>query len=107
MMRTIIMAAFALGLGLALGLTIQSVPVIAAFANCAGTGGSVCQYFAIPQAMTVGSGANQIPTCGANTKGLRAYVSDQNTAVAYNGSVTSGGSTNQWISCDGTNWRQG
>lgn len=56
----------------------------------------------ITTALTVAT----LPTCGASTKGMRSFVTDQNTAVAYHGAVTGGGSNQQGVTCDGTAWYQ-
>lgn len=47
-----------------------------------------------------------LPACTAQRKGDGQFVTDQNTAVAYHGAVTGGGSTQQNVRCDGTNWYQ-
>ena len=48
-----------------------------------------------------------LPTCNTANKGRRMFVSDGNTANAFRGAVTGGGTNNQWITCDGTSWLQG
>ncbi len=45
-------------------------------------------------------------TCNAGNEGVRAYVTDQNTAVAYRGAVTGGGSTRQAVLCSNNAWIQ-
>jgi hypothetical protein len=47
-----------------------------------------------------------LPACNATLRGMRGFVTDQNTAVAYKGAVTGGGSTNQAVQCDGAAWYQ-
>lgn len=47
-----------------------------------------------------------LPTCNAGSEGARAYVSDQNTAVAYRGAVTGGGTTRQAVLCSNAAWIQ-
>jgi hypothetical protein len=71
--------------------------------------------------LAVGNGANDpglgnlstlpmlvgnLPTCNAAHTGVRAFVTDQNTGVAYHGAVTGGGTSKQAVVCDGTNWYQ-
>jgi hypothetical protein len=47
-----------------------------------------------------------LPTCNAAAEGQRAYVSDQNTAVAYRGAVTGSGTTRQAVLCSNSAWIQ-
>lgn len=47
-----------------------------------------------------------LPACNATTEGARAYVTDQNTAVAYRGAVTGSGSTRQAVLCSNSAWIQ-
>jgi hypothetical protein len=47
-----------------------------------------------------------LPTCNAGLDGARMYVTDQNTAVAYRGAVTGGGSTHQAVLCSSSAWIQ-
>lgn len=47
-----------------------------------------------------------LPTCNAGSEGMRAYVTDQNTAVTYRGAVTGGGSTRQGVLCSNSAWIQ-
>lgn len=47
-----------------------------------------------------------LPTCNAGSEGARAYVTDQNTAVAYRGAVTGGGTTRQAVLCSNSAWIQ-
>ena len=47
-----------------------------------------------------------LPTCNAGNEGLTWGVTDQNTAVAYNGAVTGGGNTHQKVYCNNTAWVQ-
>jgi len=47
-----------------------------------------------------------LPTCGSGNEGLTWGVSDQATAVAYNGAVTGSGATHQKVYCNGTAWVQ-
>lgn len=49
-----------------------------------------------------------LPACTANTKGNSQFVTDQNTAVAYHGAVTGGGTpgTSQRVTCDGSAYYQ-
>ena len=42
-----------------------------------------------------------LPTCSSSLDGARMYVTDQNTAVAYRGAVTGGGTTHQPVICNG------
>lgn len=48
-----------------------------------------------------------LPTCNAAHKSARYFVTDQATATAYLGAVTGSGATQQAVTCDGTNWKQG
>ena len=50
---------------------------------------------------------NSLPSCTAGIEGARAYVTDNNTAVAFNGAVTTGGSNKTPVFCDGSAWKQG
>lgn len=47
-----------------------------------------------------------LPTCGAAFEGVLWAVTDQATAVAYNGAVTGGGANHQHVYCNGTAWVQ-
>jgi len=47
-----------------------------------------------------------LPTCNTGNEGLTWGVSDQATAVAYNGAVTGSGATHQGVYCNGTAWVQ-
>jgi hypothetical protein len=47
-----------------------------------------------------------LPTCNAGIQGARAFVTDQNTAVAYHGAVSGSGTGKQGVTCDGTAWYQ-
>jgi hypothetical protein len=47
-----------------------------------------------------------LPTCGGGNEGLTWGVTDQATAVAYNGAVTGSGATHQKVYCNGTAWVQ-
>lgn len=47
-----------------------------------------------------------LPTCNTGNEGLTYGVSDQATAVAYNGAVTGSGATHQGVYCNGTAWVQ-
>lgn len=47
-----------------------------------------------------------LPTCTATLQGARYFVTDQNTAIAYHGAVTGGGSNKQGVTCDGSAWYQ-
>jgi hypothetical protein len=47
-----------------------------------------------------------LPTCNAAHEGARHYVTDQNTAVAYRGAVTAGGTTRQAVLCSNSAWIQ-
>lgn len=48
-----------------------------------------------------------LPACNAAHKSARYFVTDQATATAYLGAVTGSGATQQAVTCDGTNWKQG
>src|SRR5262249_54455964 len=52
--------------------------------------------------LTVGT----LPTCNAGSEGSRAYVSGQNTAVAYRGATSGGGTTRQAVLCSNSAWIQ-
>lgn len=60
----------------------------------------------LAQTLTIPTTVASLVTCNSANKGARAFVTDQNTAVSYRGAVTGGGSTNQAVVCDGTNWLQ-
>jgi hypothetical protein len=47
-----------------------------------------------------------LPTCNAGAQGLRYFVTDQATAIAYHGAVTGSGAFKQGVTCDGTAWYQ-
>ena len=47
-----------------------------------------------------------LATCNSASEGMRAYVTDQNTAVAYRGAVTGGGTTRQAVLCSNSAWIQ-
>lgn len=47
-----------------------------------------------------------LKTCNSTNMGLRAFVTDQSTTIAYHGAVVSGGSFKQGVICDGTSWYQ-
>lgn len=49
---------------------------------------------------------SNLATCNSTNMGLRAFVTDQSTTIAYHGPVVSGGSFKQGVICDGTNWYQ-
>jgi hypothetical protein len=55
---------------------------------------------------TVPTTVASLPTCNAGYEGQRAYVTDQNTAVAYRGAVTGGGATRQGVLCSNSAWIQ-
>lgn len=48
----------------------------------------------------------ELEACNAANEGARAYVTDQNTAVAYRGAVTGAGATRQAVLCSNTAWIQ-
>lgn len=48
-----------------------------------------------------------LPVCAAGTKGARAFVTDNNTALTFAGAITSGGANQTPVYCDGSVWRQG
>lgn len=50
---------------------------------------------------------NGLPACGAGIKGARTFVSDNNTALAFAAVITTGGTIQTPVYCDGTVWRQG
>jgi len=50
---------------------------------------------------------NALPACGAGIKGARTFVSDNNTALAFAGVITTGGAIQTPVYCDGAVWRQG
>ena len=58
-----------------------------------------------PNKVPVTTVAN-LPTCNAGNEGLTWGVSDQATAVAYNGATTGSGATHQKVYCNGTSWVQ-
>jgi hypothetical protein len=60
----------------------------------------------LPREVMLPSLVSALPTCNAGNRGLKAFVTDQNTAVAYKGAVTGGGATNQAVQCDGAAWYQ-
>ena len=47
-----------------------------------------------------------LPTCGAATEGFLWAITDQATAVAFNGATTGGGANHQPVYCNGTAWVQ-
>lgn len=55
---------------------------------------------------TVPTTVASLPTCNAGYEGQRAYVTDQNTAVAYRGAVTGSGATRQAVLCSNSAWIQ-
>lgn len=92
--------------GFLLALLVQprSSPAVI-WSNCAGTGATICQGMLIPGLTTINTGSQQLPTCGANTQGLRAFVTDATNAVSYHAAPGAGGSTVSWaVLCDGTSW---
>lgn len=48
-----------------------------------------------------------LPSCAAGTKGMRSFVTDNNTALAFAAVITTGGTIQTPVYCDGTVWRQG
>lgn len=50
---------------------------------------------------------NSLPTCNGALEGARAYVTNNNTAVAFDGAVTTGGAIRVPVFCNGTAWKQG
>jgi hypothetical protein len=56
---------------------------------------------------TVPTTVGSLPACNTANKGRRMFVTDGNTANAFRGAVTAGGTNNQWVTCDGTSWLQG
>lgn len=74
-----------------------NIPAIFSGTTCLGV---VCDPYP-----TISTVAN-LPACAAATKGLRRFVTNQNTASAYRGAVTNGGAIQQFVYCDGTNWLQ-
>jgi hypothetical protein len=56
---------------------------------------------------TVPTTVGSLPACNTANKGRRMFVTDGNTANAFRGAVTAGGTNNQWVTCDGTAWLQG
>jgi hypothetical protein len=50
---------------------------------------------------------NGLPACGAGIKGARTFVNDNNTALAFAAVITTGGTIQTPVYCDGTVWRQG
>lgn len=52
---------------------------------------------------------NSLPTCNSGADGLRAFVTNNNTAVSFGGAVTTGGTTHSPVYCDGSAsaWKQG
>jgi hypothetical protein len=73
-----------------------------------------CGVMAIAQPIGTNTAPNKVPvttvanlpTCNAGNEGLVWGVSDQATAVAYNGAVTGSGATHQKVYCNGTAWVQ-
>lgn len=49
---------------------------------------------------------DNLAVCNSTNMGLRAFVTDQSTTIAYHGPVVSGGSFKQGVICDGTSWYQ-
>lgn len=58
-----------------------------------------------PNKVPVTTVAN-LPACNSANEGLSYGVSDQATAVAYNGAVTGSGATHQRVYCNGSAWVQ-
>lgn len=52
---------------------------------------------------------NSLPTCNAAADGLRSFVTNNNTATAFAGAVTTGGANHHPVYCDGSAsaWKQG
>lgn len=52
---------------------------------------------------------NSLPSCVAGTDGMRAFVTNNATAIAFGGAVTTGGAFHSPVYCDGstTSWKQG
>lgn len=48
-----------------------------------------------------------LPACAAGTKSMRSFVTDNNTALSFAAVITSGGTIQTPVYCDGTVWRQG
>jgi len=66
------------------------------------TTGAVCALVTPATISTVAT----LPTCNSSTQGMRGFVTDNNTAIAYRGSVTAGGATAAPVVCTGTAWVQ-
>lgn len=49
---------------------------------------------------------SNLATCNSTNMGLRAFVTDQSTTIAYHGPVVGSGSFKQAVTCDGTSWYQ-
>lgn len=60
----------------------------------------------IAQTLTIPTTVALLVTCNAANEGARAYVTDQNTGVAYRGAVTGGGTTRQAVLCSNSAWIQ-
>jgi hypothetical protein len=56
--------------------------------------------------VTIPTTVGSLPACNAGIEGMRNYVTDQNTAVAYRGAVTGGGTTRQAVLCSNSVWIQ-
>lgn len=69
--------------------------------NSTGSGQFIISNKSMLNSLTVA----HLPTSA--TQGTRQFVTDQATATAYLGSVTGGGSTKQWVTYDGSAWKQG
>lgn len=82
-------------------------------ATAVATGNYICalpgtsrQWLGGIQVVGTAAETNRIPVCSTALTGLHAFVTDQATAAAYRGAVTSGAGIAQRILCDGTNWIQ-
>lgn len=101
-----------LGTGIATWLaTPSSANLAAALTDETGTGAAV---FGTAPTFTTSINitptvVNSLPTCNSGADGLRAFVTNNNTAVSFGGAVTTGGTTHSPVYCDGsaTAWKQG
>lgn len=79
--------------------------------NYPGTSGVLANNFACARGLcaplSVPTVFASLPTCNSASKGLRAFISDELAAVAFNTVATGSGSNNVPLFCDGTVWRIG
>jgi fibronectin-binding autotransporter adhesin len=76
--------------------------------QCTSTSSSTAQcvggFQASLASFTIGSGANQVPTCSATYEGWLVFVTDAAAVPVYNVTQAGGGSTVVPVFCNGSNW---